>query len=189
MDDSHHSECVEPRWYAAYTRHQHEKAVAHIVGQKGIETFLPLCNVTSRWRDRTKILQQPLFPGYVFLRIDMGRCLAVLQVPSVHFLVGGNRRPAAIPEEEIEAIRRAVDSRLLVEPYPFLAAGDRVRVKAGALEGLEGILIRKKKAHRLVLSVEMLQKSMAVEIDGYMVERVTRAAMPGRRYPQIGTMS
>lgn len=169
----------ELQWYAAYTRHQHEKAVARIMSLKGIETFLPVCNVTSHWKDRTKILQQPLFPGYVFLRADLRRRLPILEIPSVHFLVGGNSDPAAIPVEEIEAIRRALLSRFLVEPYPFLTAGDRVRIKGGPLEGLEGILVRKKKEHRLILSVEMLQKSVAVEIDGYVVERIGPRAVAG----------
>lgn len=171
-------------WYAAYTRHQHEKAVAHIMAQKGIEAFLPLWNVASRWKDRIKLLQQPLFPGYVFLRTDLSRRLTVLQTPSVHFLVGGSSGPTAIPIEEIEAIRRALTSRLLVGPYPFLAAGDRVRVKAGALEGVEGILVRKKNEFRLILSVEMLQKSVAVEIDGYLVERIASRAVTRGHGPE-----
>lgn len=91
------------------------------------------------------------------------------------FTLGGNSGPAPIPKEEIEAVRHALESRLLVEPYPFLSVGDWVRVKAGPLAGIEGILVRKKGAERLILSVEMLQKSVAVELDGYLVERIDRA--------------
>lgn len=164
----------EPRWYAVYTRHQHEKVVATLLARKGIEVFLPLYTERSRWADRTKILQRPLFPCYVFLHTDLTHRLAVLQTASVHFLVGGNTGPAPIPEQEIEAVRRALESRLLVEPYPFLSVGDWVRVKAGPLAGIEGMLVRKKNAERLILSVEMLQKSIAVELNGYLVERIDR---------------
>jgi len=162
-------------WYAAYTRHQHEKVVANMLVHKGIEVFLPLYPERSRWADRTKVLQKPLFPCYVFLHTDLRFRLAILQTPGVHFLVGGNSGPAPIPKEEIEAVQHAIESRLLVEPYPFLSVGDWVRVKAGPLAGIEGILVRKKNAERLILSVEMLQKSVAVELDGYLVERINRA--------------
>ena len=162
-------------WYAAYTRHQHDRTVASLLIRKGIEVFLPLYPERSRWADRIKVLQKPLFPCYVFLYADLRFRLAILQTPGVHFLVGGNSGPAPIPKEEIEAVQRALESRLLVEPYPFLSVGDWVCVKAGPLAGIEGILVRKKSAQRLILSVEMLQKSVAVELDGYLVERVDRA--------------
>jgi len=161
-------------WYAAYTRHQNEKVVANLLARKGIEVFLPLYPERSRWADRIKILEKPLFPCYVFLHADLRFRVAILQTPSVHFLVGGNTGPAPIPKEEIEAVQHALKSRLLVEPYPFLSVGDWVRVKAGPLAGIEGILVRKKGAERLILSVEMLQKSVAVELDGYLLERIDR---------------
>jgi len=161
-------------WYAAYTRHQHEKVVANLLVGKGIEVFLPLYPERSRWADRIKVLQKPLFPCYVFLYADLRFRLAILQTPGVHFLVGGNSGPTPIPKEEIEAVQHALESRLLVEPYPFLSVGDWVCVKAGPLAGIEGILVRKKSAQRLILSVEMLQKSVAVELDGYLVERIGR---------------
>jgi transcription antitermination factor NusG len=164
----------EPRWYAVYTRHQHEKVVAGVLAHKGIEVFLPLYTERSRWADRMKVLQRPLFPCYVFLHTDLTHRLAILQTAGVHFLVGGSSGPTPIPKEEIGAIRHAIESRLLVEPYPFLSVGDWVRVKAGPLAGIEGILVRKKDAERLILSVEMLQKSVAVELDGYLVERIDR---------------
>ena len=166
-------------WYAAYTRHQHEKVVANLLVHKGIEVFLPLYPERSRWADRIKVLQKPLFPCYVFLYADLRFRLAILQTPGVHFLVGGNAGPAPIPKEEIEAVQRALESRLLVEPYPFLSVGDWVRVKAGPLADIEGILVRKKNAERLILSVEMLQKSVAVELDGYLVERIDRTRSHG----------
>jgi transcription antitermination factor NusG len=160
------------RWYAVYTRHQHEKVVADVIARKGIEVFLPTYEVHSRWADRTKILQRPLFPCYVFVQADVRmRRLAILETAGVHFIVGGGR-PEEIPAREIESIKRAIDNQFSCEPFPFLSVGDRVRIKAGPLEGIEGFLVRKKNDYRLVLSVEMLQKSVAVEIDGYLAERI-----------------
>jgi len=162
------------RWYAAYTRHQHEKCAASSVSGKGIEAFLPLYNVRSLWADRVKTIQKPLFPCYLFVRMDLARRLAVLQTAGVYCLVGTSDGPSSIPDREIESIRCAVNSRLLVEPFPFLKAGDWVLVTSGPLAGAEGILVRKAKGDRLVLSVEMLQRSVAVEIDGYCVEKIGR---------------
>lgn len=159
-------------WYAVYTRHQHEKTVARILATKGFEVFLPLFTVVHRWKDRAKQLSLPLFSCYVILRAGPDRRLDVLTTPGVHGFVGPAGRPAAIPKEEIEAVRRVVEWRQQVEPYPFLKYGDWVRIKSGALEGLEGILVRTKSHFRLVLSVELLQKSVAVEVDAWTVERV-----------------
>ena len=159
-------------WYALYTRHQHEKAVANILSNKGFEVFLPLYTAAHRWKDRTKQLSLPLFPSYVFLWSCLDRRLDVLTTPGVHDFVGWGGRPAPIPQTEIEAVRRTVETALRVEPHPFLRCGDRVRVRHGSLAGIEGILVRKKGLFRLVLSVEMLAKSVAVEMDVSAVERV-----------------
>ena len=126
----------------------------------------------SVWADRVKTIQKPLFPCYLFVRMDVARRLAVLQTAGVYCLVGTSDGPSSIPDQEIESIRCAVNSRLLVEPFPFLNAGDWVRVSSGPLAGVEGILVRKARGDRLVLSVEMLQRSVGVEIDGYRVERI-----------------
>ncbi len=161
-------------WYALHTNYQHEKAVARILGQKGFDIFLPLYDVAHRWKDRTKQLSLPLFPCYVFLQGGLDRRLQVLSTPGVLGFVGWSGRAAAIPEEQIEAVLRTIESSLKVEPHPFLKCGDWVRVKSGPLEGIEGILVRKKNLFRLVLSVEMLQKSVAVEVDATAVEAVPR---------------
>lgn len=161
-------------WYALYTRHQHEKAVAHILGNKGFETLLPLYPSSRRWKDRTKLLFLPLFPCYVFLNGGLERRLDIMTTPGVHALVSSAGQPAAIPQAEVEAIRRAVESGTRLEPHPLLKRGDWVRVKHGPLEGIEGILVRKKNLYRLVLSVEMLGKAAAVEIDAFLVERLSR---------------
>ena len=159
-------------WYALYTRHQHEKAVVSSVMRRGIETFLPLYNSTSRWSDRVKTIQKALFPCYVFVRMEARDHSTVLQTPGVYFMVGTSVGPAPIPNGEIAAIARSLHNKILLEPWPFLTAGDRVRVKTGPMEGIEGILIRKKNGDRLVLSVGLLQRSVALEIDGYLLERV-----------------
>jgi len=166
---------VACHWYALYTRHQHEKTVARILSNKGHDVFLPLYGVAHRWQDRTKQLSLPLFPCYVFLRGGLDRRLQILSTPGVYTIVGWAGRPAVIPQAEIDAVRRLVESSLRVEPHPFLKCGDRVRVKSGPLQGLEGILVRKKNVFRLVISVEMLGRSAAVEIDGSCLERVSSA--------------
>jgi transcription antitermination factor NusG len=160
-------------WYALYTRHHHERNVALALAGKGLEAFLPLYTSVRRWKDRDKKLQLPLFPCYLFLRNPVGRWQPILATPGVHSIVGFGGRPAEIPISEIEAVRRVVGSPCHVEPHPFLQCGDRVRVTAGPLQGLEGRLLRKKSLWKLLVSVEMLQRSVAVEIDATMVERVS----------------
>ena len=157
-------------WRALYTRHQYEKLVASVLSIKGFDVFLPLYSSVRKWKDRMKELSLPLFPSYVFVRDSFSRRLQILTTPGVHkmLMVGG--QPAVIPEAEIEAIRRAVQTTLRVEPHPFLRCGDRVRVKSGPLEGVEGILTRKKNLYRLILSVDLLGQSAAVEVDAAIVE-------------------
>jgi len=160
-------------WFALYTRHHHERNVALALAGKGVEAFLPLYTAVHRWKDRDKKLQMPLFPCYVFLRNPTGRWQPILATPGVHSVVGFAGRPAEIPVSEIDAVRRIVGSPFHVEPHPFLRCGDRVRVTAGPLEGLEGRLLRKKSLCKLLVSVEMLQRSVTVEIDAAIVERVS----------------
>src|SRR5579872_5021380 len=159
-------------WYALYTRHQHEKTVAGILSGKGFEVFLPLYRALHRWQDRRKLVELPLFPGYVFLQGGLERRLQVVSTPGVIHVVGAGGHPAPIPSLEIDAIRRTLDADLRTEPCPFLRVGDRVRVIAGPLAGIEAILVREKSLHRLVLSVDLLQKSVAVEIPVGCVEPI-----------------
>ena len=161
-------------WYALYTRHQHERSVANLLAGKGFQTFLPLYSTVHRWKDRRKHLLLPLYPGYVFLRDRLDRKLTIMMTPGVHSMVGTTDGPEPIPDFEIDVVKRIIESSLTVEPHPFLRDGDRVRVMYGPLEGIEGILLRKKNSLRLVMSVEMLMKSVAVEIDAFMVERISR---------------
>ncbi|WP_348260813.1 UpxY family transcription antiterminator [Telmatobacter sp. DSM 110680] len=164
-------------WCAVYTRHQHEKSISEMLETKGFEVFLPLYESTRRWKDRQKILSLPLFPCYVFVRGAHERRLPVLTTPGVHMIISRGERVATVPDEEIEAIRRTVEGPFSVEPHPFLHCGERVRVIRGSLEGVEGILTRKKNLYRLVLSVEMLSQSVAVEIDALDVVPVVKSAM------------
>ena len=159
-------------WFAVYTRHRHEKAVAHHLDMLGFEVFLPLRFDAHQWTDRRKIIAMPLFPSYVFLSGDLKRRFDILNVPGVCLLVCSDGKPAKIPESELNAVRRIVNSLVLVEPHPFLRCGERVRVHTGPLTGIEGIVIRKKDSLRLVLSVEMLGRSVAVDVDEAHVEPV-----------------
>jgi transcription antitermination factor NusG len=181
-NESNVSESLSP-WYAIYTRHQHEKMVAQILTSKGFNTFLPLYATTHRWKDRTKVLALPLFPCYVFLKGDIERRLQIVTTPGIFGLVSSGGQPAAIPNVEIEAIQRVIESGTKVEAYPFLKCGNRVRVKCGPLAGIEGILVRKKSVSRLVLTVEILGTAAAIEVSAFQVEAVS---VPRLRDSPIG---
>jgi transcription antitermination factor NusG len=159
-------------WWALYTRHQHEKVVAEMLESKGFEVFLPLYESLRRWKDRTKYISMPLFPCYVFVRGGLDRRLQVVSTPGVHMILFYGEDVAIIPDDEIQSIRRTIDGSAGVEPHPYLKCGERVRVIRGSMEGVEGILVRKKNQCRLVLSVSMLAHSVSVEIDSMDVEPV-----------------
>lgn len=174
MTEQHH---LNHNWYAVCTRHQHEKSAARILEYKQLEVFLPLYKERRRWQDRIKEISVPLFPGYLFVRAGPTTWLQILTTAGVSNIVGCGDRPSAIPFSEIEGIRRITESALRIEPHPFLKCGDWVRVKYGPIAGVEGILLRKKNTARLVLSVEMLGKSAAVEVDVTHVERIPTKAL------------
>jgi len=165
-------ECSVARWYAAYTSANHEKCVARQLEGRAVESFLPLYRSVRRWSDRRVEVDLPLFPGYVFVRLALRDRLSVLQIPSVVRLVGFNGHPAVLPDKEMDALRSSVVAQLRTEPHPYLTAGRRVRIKNGPLEGAEGILVRKKGALRVVLSIEVISRSAAVEVDAADVERI-----------------
>ncbi len=162
------------RWYAAYTRANHEKTVAEQLVVREMEHFLPLYDSVRRWKDRRVKLQLPLFPGYVFVRLALRDRLGVQQIPGVARLVGFNGRPASLPNEEIEALRSALGRGVSAEPHPFLTSGRRVRIEAGPLEGREGILVRRKGAFRVVLSIDLIQRSIMVDVDLADVEPIVQ---------------
>ena len=161
-----------PNWYALFTRHQHEKSVAIALSNKSYEVYLPLYRSVRRWQDRAKQIMLPLFPCYVFICGGMDRQLQIITTPGVIQIVGWGGHPAIVPQTHLDAVKQIIESRLNVETHPYLQCGDRVRVKAGPLMGLEGILTRKKGVARLVVSMEMLGRSAAVEIDVSNVERI-----------------
>lgn len=167
-------------WYAVYTKHQHEKSATSVLARKGFNVLLPLYRTTHRWKDRTQIVALPVFPCYLFLRTSLQRKLEILQTPGVFWLVGHGGRASLVPDDEIEAIRTITQSGARVEPHPYLQNGDRVRVLAGPMTGLEGILTRIKNRYRVVLSVDLLQKAVAVEVDISSVERLGSSRPPGR---------
>ena len=156
----------EQKWYAAYTSANHERSVAAQLGVRGVEHFLPTYSSVRRWKDRRVTLNLPLFPGYVFVRMAMRERAVVVQVPGVARLVGFNGGPTPLPVEEIEGLKRGLVSGMRAEPHPFLTAGRRVRVKSGPLAGTEGILVRRKNFERFVISLELIQRAVAVELSG-----------------------
>jgi transcription antitermination factor NusG len=156
---------VQLRWYAAYTCANHEKRVRDQLEERSVESFLPLYETVRRWKDRRMHLQLPIFPGYVFVRMGLADRLRVLQVPSVVRLVGFNGQLSALPDEEMDGLKKSLAMGVLAEPHPFLGVGRRVRVKAGPLAGVEGIVIRRKNRLRLVISLELIQRAAMVEVD------------------------
>jgi transcription antitermination factor NusG len=155
----------DPRWYVVQTCCQHEKRVAQQFESRGIRNFLPLYEKVSRWKDRRVRLQIPLFPGYVFVRMPLRERMRVLEVASVARLVGFSGVAAPMPDVEMDALQKGVASQLKAEPHPYLTVGRRVRIKSGPLAGLEGILVRKKGSLRFVMSVDLIQRSVATDLD------------------------
>jgi transcription antitermination factor NusG len=160
------------QWYALYTCPRHEKCVAHQIEQRSIACFLPLYRSLRRWKDRHKELELALFPGYVFVHLALRDRLRVLQVPSAVRLVSFNGQPAVLPEAEIETLRQRLSRGCGVEPHPYLCVGRRVRVRGGPMQGLEGIIVRRKDRCRLVFSLDLIMRSVAVEVDESDVEPI-----------------
>lgn len=153
------------RWFALRVKSRSEKVVATIARNKGFEEFLPLYQSRRRWSDRLKAVELPLFPGYVFCRLDPQHRLPLLTIPGVLHFVGIGKNPVAIEDMEIASIQTAVRSGLMTEPWCFLEAGQRVRLEDGPLAGLEGILVDTSKQERVVVSVTLLKRSVAVAIE------------------------
>ena len=152
-------------WYAIWTRSRHEQVVREQLEQKGVEAFLPTITKWSRWKDRKKKIDWPLFPGYCFARFDARERLPVLKCTGVVNIVGFNGEIAAIPEHEIEGIRRLVQSDLLYDPCPLIREGMTVEVVHGPLKGVIGRLVRKGAHARLVLAVDLIGQAVSVEVD------------------------
>jgi len=151
------------KWYAAYTRFRYEKLVAEILDYRGVEHYLPLYEAVHRWKDRNARVQLPLFPSYVFVHLALQDRMRALTVPGVIWLVG-HPQPVPLAGDEIEGIRNYLSLRLPVKPHPYLTEGKRVRIKAGPLTGLEGFVLRRKSACRVVINLDLIQRSVVVDI-------------------------
>lgn len=152
-------------WYAVIVRNCQEKNVSAQLHRKGIPSFLPLYRTRRCWSDRVKIVEQPLFPSYVFCRLVPGMPQRVLTTPGIVSFVGFGSGPAPIPETEIDAVRRLIDVGGDLLPWPFLREGDRVRITSGPLRDLEGHLVQARKDLRFVVTLQLLQRSVAVTVD------------------------
>ena len=164
--------CSSPVWYAAQTRSRHERLVAHHLKLRGIAQYLPTITEIHRWSDRRKKIELPLFPGYVFVQIIATNefRVQVLRIPGVVRLVGSEPGGTAIPADQIESVRTLVECQLPWTAHPFLKTGQRVRVRGGALDGLEGIFLKRNGVDILVISVDAIQRSIAVSLQGYNLE-------------------
>jgi len=158
-------------WYAVYTRSRHEKKVAVQLQEHSIEFFLPLYKQEKRWNNGLKVqIESPLFPGYLFTRIPLDRRLEVLKLSGViSFICTGNGCPAALPVSDIDHLRIALD-KFRTEPHPFLTIGQSVRIIAGPLAGFEGILIAARNQSKVVLSIDLIKRSIAIEVDSADIE-------------------
>lgn len=163
--------CAES-WYAVQTRARHERVVVQRLGEKGLSTFLPMVTEVRRWSDRWKSLELPLFSCYVFVKIlntNEDR-LKVLCTDGVFDLVGVARYGTPIPDDQIDAVRTIVEERLTWQSYPFLKIGQRVRIRSGALDGVEGILVSRNGERSVVVSIDAIQRSISVRVEGYQIE-------------------
>jgi transcription antitermination factor NusG len=166
----------QPHWYALYTCANHEKQVAAELEARTVEHFLPLYSSVRRWKDRRVTLDLPLFPGYVFVRLALPDRLRVVQIPSVARLVGFGGLPVALPDAEIAILRSGLSERLRAGPHAFLAVGRRVRIIGGPFAGLEGVLERRKNNLRVVVSLDLIRTSVAVDVDAADVAPAANAA-------------
>ena len=165
-----------PRWFAVYTTPRHEKHVSDMLAEREVETFLPLYRTNRQWqKSRPVVLELPLFPTYVFVRIARQARGAVLGTPGVLSIVGSAREPWPLADFEIDALRSGLLERK-IEPHPYLVVGERVRIIAGVMAGIEGILVRKKSDLRVVLSLDTIMRSVAVEVNANDIEPVVSFA-------------
>ena len=165
---------VVPLWYALHVRRQYEKVVGRNLEAKGLEQFVPLYRSRRRWSDRVKEVEFPLFPGYVFCRFHLKDRIPVLAVPGITSIVGIGLTPRHVEESEINALRTVVRAGLPCTPWPFLKVGQRVELVRGPMRGLEGIVLDLKNSYRLILSIDLLMRSVAVEVDWEWIRPILR---------------
>jgi transcription antitermination factor NusG len=160
-------------WFATYTAPRHEKRVAQHFQQRQIESFLPLYRSRRNWRDGSKtILELPLFPSYIFVHIPLANRVPVLEVPGVLSLVNCGKHPMPLPDEEVAALRQGLQD-CKAEPHPYLVVGERVRIRIGSFAGMEGVLLRLNNKFRVVLTMQQIMQSLAVEVDASELEPIS----------------
>ena len=162
----------ESSWYAVHTMARHEKRVAAQFEEKRVCTFLPLLHQVHRWSDRRSVVEIPMFSCYAFVRMvqTVEERLKVLRTPGVLGFVGSERQGTSIPDEQIESLRKAISEKVPCLPHPFISVGKRVRIRGGSLNGVEGILMLQGRDQSLVISVELLQRSVSIRVEGYDIE-------------------
>ena len=165
---------MSDHWYALHVRPRFEKHVQTHLEEKGYEVFYPTYAVKRKWSDRVKLLEFPLFPGYVFSRFSVDARLPILVTPGVNQVVGAGKTPVMVDEAELLAIRRIMESGVATEPWPYLKVGETVRIESGPLEGMLGIVTRIKNSYRLVVSVSLLMRSVSVELDSKWIKPMAR---------------
>ena len=168
----------DAKWYAIRTRSRHEKVAARELDAQGISVFLPLVTSVRQWSDRRTKVEMPLFPGYAFVRVDYfsGERVRVLRTTGVVDFVGQKAEGSSIPDEQIESIRTILVRNVPVKDHPFLNVGQRIRVRNGALSGVEGILVAVKGARQLVISVEPIHRSLCISLEDYQIENLSGPA-------------
>lgn len=159
-------------WYAIQTSSRHEKTVLARLTELGIDSFLPMYVARHRWKDRTVNVQLPLFPGYLFLRLDIADRLPVLQTSGVVRFVGFGAIATPLPAEEVFSLRDGLSTRLDPEPHPYLKIGRRARVKSGPLQGLDGVIVRRKNKDRFIISLDLIMRSVSVDLSGLDLEPI-----------------
>jgi transcription antitermination factor NusG len=160
-----------PAWYALYTKHQHEKSAADLLVRKNFEVLSPLYSSTRRWQDRTKTgVLLPVFPCYLFVCTTLSRKPEVLRTPGIFSMVSSAGQACEVPEHDIQMVRQICSDPARIAPHPYLCAGETVRVRTGPFAGLTGVITRFKNGFRVVLSIALLQKSVALELDAFSLE-------------------
>ena len=173
------------QWFAAYTFSCHEKRVAEHLSMRHIEYFLPIYKKISHWKNGLcMLIESPLFPGYVFVKIDCKDRVRVLELPGVHSIVGSGRKPTPLPFEEIEGLRRGMHL-VNAKPHPTIKSGEKVVIRRGPLEGMSGIVVRQKNCTRIILTVDLIMKSIAVEVDDQDLEVVGLDPRPCGYVPSL----
>ena len=155
---------TSPNWYAAYTKPRHEKNVAAQLGMREVETYLPLYRTIHNWNGRKAEVNLPLFPGYVFVKVPVAERVRVLEQPGVVRLVGVNGKATPLPDDEIERLRASL-AFCKAEPFPFMVPGEKIRIRTGPMAGFEGKILRRKGSVRLVVSLDLIQRSIVIELD------------------------